>query len=91
MTPNTPLANSIDELADEGPFGRSKLYQLIQSGDLPARKCGKRTIILRDDFISMLRSLPEYGPETKFDTPALKNHRKHDKDAVAKPESEAAS
>jgi|tagenome__1003787_1003787.scaffolds.fasta_scaffold19105134_2 excisionase family DNA binding protein len=39
-------------------IGRSKAYELIRSGILPARKIGARTIILRDDALAVLRSLP---------------------------------
>ena len=37
---------------------RSAVYKLIRTGRLPARKIGSRTIVLRDDAIAFLRSLP---------------------------------
>ena len=39
------LAYSVNEAADAISIGRSKLYQLIQSGDVETRKIGKRTVI----------------------------------------------
>lgn len=39
-------------------IGRSKTYELIRTGQLPARKIGSRTIILRDDAQAVLRALP---------------------------------
>jgi excisionase family DNA binding protein len=40
-------------------IGRTKLYQAIAEGQLVARKFGSRTIILRDDLLQFLASLPE--------------------------------
>lgn len=40
-------------------IGRTKLYQAISDGQLVARKYGSRTIILRDDLLQFLASLPE--------------------------------
>lgn len=51
-------AFSIDELSKIGPLGRSSLYEAIAEGRLIARKNGRRTVILADDFKQFLRSLP---------------------------------
>ena len=40
-------------------IGRTKLYEAITSGNLTARKCGTRTIVLRDELMRFLASLPE--------------------------------
>ena len=40
-------------------IGRTKLYEAISNGQLTARKFGNRTIILRDDLLKFLASLPE--------------------------------
>jgi hypothetical protein len=58
-------AYSIDELAEKGPVGRSKLYEAIAAGRLIARKEGRRTIVLRDDYLNYLRSLPKIEPNGK--------------------------
>ena len=40
-------------------IGRTKLYEAIANGELKARKFGARTIVLRDDLLGFLKSLPE--------------------------------
>jgi excisionase family DNA binding protein len=49
---------SISEACAMAGIGRTKIYQAINDGSLPARKCGKRTIILRSDVFRYLASLP---------------------------------
>jgi excisionase family DNA binding protein len=39
-------------------IGRTKLYEAISNGQLTARKFGSRTIVLRDDLLRFLASLP---------------------------------
>lgn len=39
-------------------LGRTKLYEAMKTGDLVARKFGKRRIILRHDLRQFLTSLP---------------------------------
>jgi excisionase family DNA binding protein len=39
-------------------LGKTKLYEAIKSGELKARKAGKRTLILADDLRHYLSSLP---------------------------------
>jgi excisionase family DNA binding protein len=38
--------------------GRTHLYSQIKSGALPARKIGRRTLILHEDVQAFLRNLP---------------------------------
>jgi excisionase family DNA binding protein len=59
-------AVSIVEAAAMAGLGRTKIYEAISKGHLQARKCGKRTLILRDDLRSYLANLPEAAP--KIDT-----------------------
>lgn len=40
-------------------IGRTKLYEAIAGGKLIARKYGSRTIVLRDELMRFLASLPE--------------------------------
>lgn len=42
-------------------IGRSTLYNLIKDGQLPIRKLGKRTLILREDLELFIASLPTKG------------------------------
>lgn len=57
MTPK--FAFRIDELAKAGPLGRSRLYEEIRAGRLIARKAGKSTFILADDWQRYLAELPQ--------------------------------
>lgn len=49
---------SIWEASALAGIGRTKLYQAIRDGSLPARKYGKRTIVLRTDVVRFLEALP---------------------------------
>ena len=49
---------SVTEACAVSGIGKTKLYEAISAGQLKARKCGKRTIILRDDLLRFLTSLP---------------------------------
>ncbi|MHC4053397.1 helix-turn-helix domain-containing protein [Bradyrhizobium sp. 25ACV] len=49
---------SISEACAMAGIGRTKVYEAIASGHLKARKCGTRTLILRDDLRRFLNSLP---------------------------------
>jgi excisionase family DNA binding protein len=42
-------------------LGRDKLYALINSGQLPARKLGRRTLVIATDLHRFLESLPSIG------------------------------
>lgn len=53
-------AYSIKETLNLVPFGLTKLYEAINRGELPARKFGRKTIILHNDLTSFLESLPCY-------------------------------
>lgn len=41
-------------------IGRTKLYKEINNGNLAAKKCGKRTIILKSDIEAYLSGLSNY-------------------------------
>jgi excisionase family DNA binding protein len=49
---------SIAEASALSGIGRTKIYQFIGEGRLKARKCGSRTLVLRDDLRAFLASLP---------------------------------
>jgi len=52
------LANTIREAAIITGLSVSTLYIKIESGELPARKLGRRTIVLRRDPENFLEALP---------------------------------
>ena len=54
---------SIAEASSYLGISRGSLYKLVGAGDLPARKVGSRTIILRDDLDRFLEGLPLLGGE----------------------------
>jgi hypothetical protein len=56
------LAYSIGELADKGPIRRSSIYNQIAAGRLRARKIGRRTIILDEDWRAFLAGTPIVEP-----------------------------
>ena len=60
---NTQLAYSIAETCAAGRTGRTSVYKAIASGELVARKRGRRTVILHDDLLRWLTSLPTVTPK----------------------------
>lgn len=50
---------SVAEACEYLKVRKSFLYVLIGSGDLPARKLGARTFILRSDADDLIESLPQ--------------------------------
>ena len=56
-------AFSISEVLALTGLGRDKLYKMINSRQLLARKCGRRTIILQSDLERFLEELPAIGQQ----------------------------
>jgi hypothetical protein len=54
------LAYSIDDLCAAGSLGRQMIYDQIASGALRAKKCGDRTVILREEAERWLSALPDW-------------------------------
>ena len=52
------LAYSIAEFVEISGLGRSFIYEEINGKRLKVRKAGRRTIILQDDALAYLQSLP---------------------------------
>ena len=52
------LAYSVNDAVLVSGLSRTVLYGLMQSGALPRRKVGKRTLILASDLQAYLESLP---------------------------------
>jgi hypothetical protein len=56
-----PEGLSINDACIISGLGRTRLYEAMASGALKARKFGKRRIILRNDLMAFLASLPTVG------------------------------
>ena len=52
------LAYSPREVVKAAPISLSKFYMEVKAGRLPARKIGGKTVVLHEDLIGWLRSLP---------------------------------
>lgn len=55
-----PLALTIAEACKIAGLGRTKIYSMLNSGELPARKCGRKTLILTEDLRKCLEMLPAF-------------------------------
>jgi hypothetical protein len=58
------IAHTIPEAVLASGLSRSLLYLAIGRGELRARKCGARTVILDSDLRRFLNSLPAFGGRT---------------------------
>ena len=55
-----PFSRTITQLAKDEGLSRGKIYEAIKSGQLPARKLGRKTMVLTEDWQSFVRKLPAY-------------------------------
>ena len=55
-------ASGLDDFCERNGIGRTTAYREINSGRLPTRKIGKRTIVTHEDERRWLASLPPGGP-----------------------------
>ena len=51
-------ALSVDETCHAGNFGRTSFYEFVSAGLLPARKLGRKTLVLQADLDRFLETLP---------------------------------
>ena len=59
------LSFSISEVCELTGLGRTNLYSAINKGFLPAKKFGKRTVILKSDLENFLNNLEGYQTPSK--------------------------
>ena len=62
---NSKLVLSINDVIALTGFGRTKLYEELNSGCLPAKKFGKRTVIILSDLEEYLSQLETYPIKPK--------------------------
>lgn len=58
---NAKLSLSIEEVQEISGLGKTKIYQLLKTGEIPAKKIGKRTLVLRSDLEAFLSGLQNYS------------------------------
>lgn len=58
---NDKISLTIQDVNKTTGIGRTKIFELIRDGKLPARKIGTRTIILAEDLKIFLDKLPSAG------------------------------
>jgi hypothetical protein len=63
----TSLGLTVAQFVASSGVGRSKTYELINSGKLRAKKFGRRTIILSDSAQALIDGLPDYLETGKLD------------------------
>jgi hypothetical protein len=54
-------AYRVEELHERGGPGRTFAFSEIKAGRLIARKAGRLTLVLREDFLAWLNALPVVG------------------------------
>ena len=59
-TMNQPIAVTIPEAVRLSGRSRSAVYEALAKGELPARKAGRRTLILYADLQAYIAALPQY-------------------------------
>jgi len=67
MTPPAAakLAYSVKEAVALLPWGKTKVYEMIASGELPSRKKYGRRYILHEDLVTLILSVPVDAPTTE--------------------------
>jgi len=61
MNSDIPLAYHIPEAANLARASRTTIYRAIKAGELQARKRGTRTLILADELMRWVETLPCAG------------------------------
>lgn len=58
---NDKISLTIQDVSKTTGIGRTKVFELIRDGKLPARKIGTRTLILAQDLKAFIDKLPPAG------------------------------
>lgn len=58
------LAYSIKEAVEVVPWGMTKMYELINSGELPTRFQHGHRYIMAEDLVAFLTKVPVEAPES---------------------------
>jgi len=61
MINDKPAAMTVHEFSSWARVGRTKIYELIGSGELPAIKVGRRTYIRTAEAEAWLQACPNYA------------------------------
>lgn len=56
----TVLSMSVQDVKEATGLGLTKVYSLLKSGEIPAKKIGKRTFVLKSDLEDFLNNLDSY-------------------------------
>lgn len=56
---------SVEEVCAATGLGRTKIYEAIGAGALPAKKWGKRTLVLKADLEAFLLGLEAYATQAE--------------------------
>jgi hypothetical protein len=61
-----PLAYTIRGAVAASGFSRSRIYELIGSGLLKARKDGRKTLVIADSLAACIEALPPLNPSKQI-------------------------
>ena len=61
------LVYSIPEVCKILGFGKTKIYECINSGELKAKKWGRKTVILKSSLEDFLSNLEDYSTSEEVD------------------------
>jgi hypothetical protein len=53
-----PVAHSPERAAELANLSRTRIFEAMRTGKLPAKKAGRRTLIVHDDLVRFVQSLP---------------------------------
>lgn len=55
---------SIEDAAHVAGLGKTTILDLIKGGAIPARRFGRRILVLRTDLVAFLAALPRFEVDT---------------------------
>jgi hypothetical protein len=53
-----PVAHSPERAAELASLSRTRIFEAMRAGKLPAKKAGRRTLIVHEDLVRFVQSLP---------------------------------